>query len=109
MKRLVFLIAFSLCFIGSVRAETVQVKDSHFFHSHIRNVTVHDKTIDTDTHKADDGREIGVGADVLIIESKHVDLVGEYRFDWENSDHTVYAVFKTKKSLVDYIKGFLGR
>jgi hypothetical protein len=66
-------------------------------------------TVDTDTHR--DAREdpIGVGADVLIHETEALDLVAEYKYDFENEEHSVFAVFKTKKSLVDYIKALFNR
>ncbi len=48
----------------------------------------------------------GVGADVLLIEGKQVDVVAEYRYDWANANHSAYTVFRTKRSLVDIVKGW---
>jgi len=69
----------------------------------------HTVDTDTDTHGDVLGNPVGVGADVLIHETEHVDLVGEYKYDFENESHSAYAVFKTKKSLVSYIKALLNR
>ncbi len=67
-------------------------------------------TVDTDTIQHDhSGDALGVGADVLIHETDNVDLVVEYKYDFENESHSTYAVFKTKKSLVEYIKALLNR
>ena len=67
-------------------------------------------TVDTDTNHHDHLKDpLGVGADVLIHETEHVDLVAEYKYDFENESHSAYAVFKTKKSLVDYIKELFNR
>jgi hypothetical protein len=46
----------------------------------------------------------GVGADVLIHETENVDLVAEYKYDVNNEEHSIFGVFKTKKSLVEYLK-----
>ena len=51
----------------------------------------------------------GVGADVLIHETENVDLVAEYKYDVQNEEHSIFGVFKTKKSLVDYVKALLNR
>jgi hypothetical protein len=67
-------------------------------------------TVDTDTiHHDHMDDPLGVGADVLIHETKHVDLVGEYRYDFENELHSAFAVFRTKTSLVNIIKSLLSR
>ena len=51
----------------------------------------------------------GVGADVLIHETESLDLVAEYRYDVNNEEHSIFGVFKTKKSLVEYVKALLNR
>ena len=67
-------------------------------------------TVDTDTNHHDHSKDaLGVGADVLIHETEHVDLVAEYKYDFENETHSVFAVFRTKTSLVDIIKSWLNR
>jgi hypothetical protein len=66
-------------------------------------------TVDTDTHADPREDALGVGADVLIHETESVDLVAEYKYDFENEEHSAYAVFKTKKSLVEYIKALFNR
>ena len=53
--------------------------------------------------------EAGIGVDVLIHETKDVDLVAEYKYDFNNEGHSIYGVFKTKKSLVGYIKALFNR
>jgi len=51
----------------------------------------------------------GVGADVLIHETENLDLVAEYKYDVQNEEHSIFGVFKTKKSLVEYVKALLNR
>jgi len=51
----------------------------------------------------------GVGADILIHETKHADLVAEYKYDGENKEHSIFGVVKTKKSLVDYAKDLINK
>lgn len=47
MKKSILLAVLLMFVVPMVaQAETVQVKDSHFFHSHNREVTVHNKTED---------------------------------------------------------------
>ena len=53
--------------------------------------------------------EAGIGVDVLVYETKDVDLVAEYKYDFNNEGHSIYGVLKTKKSLVEIVKGFLNR
>ena len=65
-------------------------------------------TVDTIHHDHLDD-PLGVGADVLIHETESIDLVAEYKYDFENEQHSLFAVFKTKKSLVDYIKDLFNR
>jgi hypothetical protein len=83
-----------LCLFGTV-AETAYAGSRHRSRTHEHNV--------------DDGdAPLGVGANVLIHEAESVDLVGEYRYDAANDVHAAFAVVQTKKSLVDYIRDFLG-
>ncbi len=51
----------------------------------------------------------GVGADILIHETKVADFVAEYKYDGENEEHSIFAVVKTKKSLVDYAKDLINK
>jgi len=51
----------------------------------------------------------GVGADILIHETEAVDFVAEYKYDGENEEHSIFAVVKTKKSLVDYAKDLFAK
>jgi len=61
-------------------------------------------------HPASDREDpAGVGADVLIHETEHVDLVAEYKYDVNNEEHSIFGVFKTKKSLVEYVKALFNR
>jgi len=59
----------------------------------------------------DNSREdpAGVGADVLIHETEHLDLVAEYKYDVNNEEHSIFGVFKTKKSIVEYVKALFNR
>jgi len=52
---------------------------------------------------------IGVGADVLLVETENVDLVAEYKYDEPNQEHSIFLVFKTKKALWDYVKDLLNK
>lgn len=65
MKLLLPLIAGAVLLGGTtVFAETVEIKDRHFFHTHINKVTVHDKTIDTHANVKDaDELKINVGVE----------------------------------------------
>lgn len=51
----------------------------------------------------------GVGADILIHETEQADFVAEYKYDGENEEHSIFAVVKTKKSLVDYAKDLINK
>ncbi len=51
----------------------------------------------------------GVGADILIHETEAADFVAEYKYDGENEEHSIFAVVKTKKSLVDYAKDIINK
>jgi hypothetical protein len=46
--------------------------------------------------------EIGVGVDVIVYEGEEGDLLnkvtGEYKYDWQNGEHSAYAVATTKLS-----------
>ena len=62
-------------------------------------------TVDTDTWRDEWDDEAGIGADILIHETKHVDLVAEYKVDFNNDNHqSVYGVVRTKTSLVELAK-----
>jgi hypothetical protein len=62
---------------------------------------------DKDTHRADNRKDpAGIGADILIHETEDVDFFAEYKRDFNNNEHSVFAVVKTKRSLVDIVKGF---
>ena len=111
--RTVILAVTMLLVAGWVIAEEAPVvtyggyKDSHFFHNHYRTMIsegyadVHDAT-------REDKRdfETGAGIDVLIVESKGADVVGEYKYDWANGEQQAYVVLKTKKSLWSVVKGW---
>ncbi len=51
----------------------------------------------------------GIGADILIHETEQADFVAEYKYDGENEEHSIFAVVKTKKSLVDYVKDLIAK
>ncbi len=51
----------------------------------------------------------GVGADILIHETEALDFVAEYKYDGENEEHSIFAVVKTKKSLVDYARDLINK
>jgi hypothetical protein len=49
--------------------------------------------------------EAGIGMDILIHEAEHVDVVAEYKVDFNNdNDQSIYGVVRTKTSLVDLAK-----
>lgn len=86
-------------FIASVSfAETVTVKDSHRWHSHTRDITVHDKTVDTNTN-TQNGDKVGVGVDVTLWsansdQSLFNAVEAQYRYDIHNEKHAAYLVAK---------------
>jgi len=51
----------------------------------------------------------GIGADILIHETDPLDYVVEYKYDGQNEEHSIFAVVKTKKSLVDYAKDIINK
>jgi hypothetical protein len=51
----------------------------------------------------------GVGADILVHETENLDLVAEYKYDVNNEEHSIFGVFKTKKSLVEYAKALINK
>jgi hypothetical protein len=51
----------------------------------------------------------GVGIDLLIHETESFDLVAEYKRDFNNNENSIFGVIKTKRSLVDIIKGFFNK
>ena len=103
-------LAFSIVFIGAAYANG-QNPCEHQYKKFIYNeCSPHTVDTDTDTiHHDHLDDPLGVGADVLIHETEHVDLVGEYKYDFENETHSAFAVFRTKTSLVDIIKGLLNK
>jgi len=60
--------------------------------------------INTDTPSDKTSAQVGAGIDVLLYNDKNIDLVGEYKYDWNNAGHEAYVVVKTNKSVVQYIK-----
>jgi len=51
----------------------------------------------------------GVGADVLIHRTEHVDLIAEYKYDINNEEHSIFGVFKTTTSIVEFVRDFFGK
>jgi hypothetical protein len=49
----------------------------------------------------------GVGADILIHETKEADFFAEYRYDGKNEEHSIFGVVETKTSLVDHGKNLV--
>ena len=109
MKKLLLITAI-LVGIGTwAYAETVPVEyfdgDRHYGHNHDANrsttATVHDKTVDTDTHR-DIENEYGVGTDIIIHEGKDGQVINqvhaEYRYDFEADNHKTYVVATSKLS-----------
>jgi accessory colonization factor AcfC len=65
----------------------------------------HEKTVDTDTWRDEWDDEAGIGADILIHETKHADIVAEYKVDFNNDNHqSIYGVVRTKTSIVELVK-----
>ena len=99
------------CAQGSQEAEASYGNpcESQYLAPMFNECSPHTVDTDTDTHGDVLGNPVGVGADVLIHKTEHVDLVGEYKYDFENESHSAYAVFRTKTSLVDLVKGLLNK
>jgi hypothetical protein len=107
MKKILGL-ALLICFITAPAfAGGKTCENSNFWNAVANECSPH--TVDTDTWRPERDNPAGVGADILIHETEHVDLVGEYKYDFENEEHSAFAVFKTKKSLVEIIKGFFNK
>ena len=63
-------------------------------------------------HNADDydlETQAGVGADILLYDNEKVDVLAEYKYDINNSNNSIYAVVRTKKSLWKVVKGLLNK
>lgn len=121
MKKLIIISAIALCFlfyIGSTAyaseeegykdctsppATSTNGKNVSHLHEHC-----YTRTKDTIHHDHLKDPK-GVGADVLLVETEKVDLVAEYKYDFENEQHSVFGVFKTKTALWDIIKGFFNK
>jgi len=65
--------------------------------------------INTDTPSDKTSAQVGAGIDVLLYNDKHFDLVGEYKYDWNNAGHDAYVVVKTKRSIFSYIKSLINK
>jgi hypothetical protein len=46
----------------------------------------------------------GIGVDVLVHETKHADIVAEYKRDFNNNEHSIFGVVRTKTSVVELAK-----
>ena len=51
----------------------------------------------------------GLGANILIHETELADFIGEYKYDGENKEHSIFFVVENKKSVVDYIKDLINK
>ena len=79
--------------------------DSKFLGPILNECSPHTVDTDTDTWRDEWDDEAGIGADILIHETKQVDLVAEYKVDFNNDNHqSVYGVIRTKTSLVELVK-----
>jgi len=99
MRYILFLLVLFFMTSNVAYAETVSsTNERHYKHE----VTVHDKTVDTNTHRDEKDAEIGVGVDVVVYEGDEGELLNkatvEYKYDINNDDHATYAVVTTKLS-----------
>ena len=109
MRKLIFaILCFSIFFCGQTAYAGGEktCDNSNFWNAVANECSPH--TIDTDTH-ADRDDPAGVGIDVLIHETDSFDFVAEYKRDFNNNENSIFGVIKTKKSLVELIKGFFNK
>ena len=97
MKTVIALIVGMLIAVPAF-AETVQVQDRHLFHQHINEVTVHDKTVNTDTDTTIEN-QVGVKVDApnIIKLTKNSSIGVEASKDviqWKKNDGKYYPGIK---------------
>lgn len=88
--------------VSPSQATSINGKNKWHLHDHCYTDT------DTNTH-ADRSDPAGVGVDLLLVEGEKLDLVYEYKRDFENNENSHFGVFKTKKALWDIIKDFFNK
>ena len=101
MKKLIaFLVVLGLC-VAPVTAFADYYEQESDDHSH-------------DVRHPERRNPLGVGADVILHEGSEGELLnkvhGEYRWDWQNDEHSVFAIVTTKlEDVWGAIKGLVNR
>lgn len=115
MKNLVLATFLCFCFVGLAHADNYETEcDNGDFltysnqgheHCYSRGESVtNNQTIINQKIERDD--PVGVGVDLLLYTNPKADVVQEYKYDWQNEEHSTFTVVKTKVALWDVIKGF---
>ena len=113
MKKIILITALFLMVTVVARAETTSKGDyplvggsthTTAIREHVHQYINTDTNTDTNTMRNKRETPLGVGADILLTEHKYVDTEAEYKYDFNNEEHSAFLVVKTKKSLWSIVK-----